>query len=1219
MRFLAFLFCLSFLSTSTEAQKIQFWNDVEKSAVPLEIANQQNIVPNEFRAVKFNFKELSSYLAQAPLESVGGINPDAIELMIPYPDGSNKKFLVVESPSMEAGLSAKYPSIKSYYGYNEKEKFRRIRLVVSPIGIHGVIDNPEGQVYLDPYFTYEKEYVQSYYTKDFQPDLSGTNALACGTKPQDIRDEIEQQTINLETQQAKSGTGEIVIQRTYRAAIAATGEWTSSYFNSSVEEGLAGIVVSVARVNSIWERDISARIILIDDNDLLIHTDPALDPYSGTNNGGTLLGQNTDVINSILNLASYDIGHVYNDGCNVGGIASLSSVCGLNKGAGVTCFFSGAIDFISAGTVAHEMGHQMSANHTFNSCPQNGQDDNVNSGTGFEPGSGSTIMSYNGGCDSPQNIPGGRLDIYHPGTLGEIRNFSTSTAGQCAKQIISSNTSPDISFPYEDDFYIPISTPFKLEVEASDIDDDVLQFNIEQINFGNPATMGQPVGTSPLFRVFYPNTDNYRYFPRLSDVINNNSRITEVLPTYSRNLLFRGVAKDYNPEIGGISWDDISFEATDEAGPFLVSYPNSSVNISAGSTQEITWDVANTDGELVNCKSVNILLSTDGGLSFPIVLAEAAFNDGSQSVVIPDIVTNLARIKIEAVGNIFYDMSNANFNIEPPTEPIYNFTAFPAYHKACLPSSHSVELNSLSLLNYDSPITFSVIGLPAGAIANMSSTTINPGDLLTVEFNMENVDLTEEVEVEIMGISESLDTVSQFVLFDIISNNFSAIELTAPSQSAEGVEEAPLFEWIPSQNANEYIIEVASSPSFSPQSMLIVEEGLIDPNYQASVLLGKNIPIYWRIAPLNECGQGPWSSINVFHTETFACNAVGDDGLNTIIPISQGEISHTITFFEDGMINDFNISNLDILYSPVTYLDISITGPQGDKVELMSGICGGTSAVKIGFDNDSPTEIPCPPITGMSHRPVGDLSVFNGQNVKGDWVLTVKTNGDAFDPGKLRAVELEVCAEFTPAGPVLINNNVLEVQPNSGQTFEPSYLLAEDDNNTPIEIIYTLIEGLNHGELRLNGVVMENGDQFSQTNINQGVLRYYHNGNDATDDSFFFTVIDGEGGFIGKTEFLIDIDPNNPALGTSDFELVKLSIFPNPADQSVTIDFPDTESHAGLLQLVDVQGRIIESMDLVAGQKQQIINTSAISTGVYFVQWIKQEAIIASQKLIIQH
>ena len=472
MRFLALLLLFSILSVSTEAQNVKFWNDVEKSAVPAEIANQQSIVPNEFRSVKFDYNELRSYLAKAPMQTEGKLNTDGIELLIPYPDGSNIKFLMVESPNMEPGISAKYPSIKSYFGYSDKERYRKIRLVISPIGIHGVIDNPEGQVYLDPYFLYEKSYVQTYYTKDYQPDLSEYNQLACGTKPEKIKEEADHaETTHDHHNHAKSGNGEIVVQRTYRAAIAATGEWTSSYFNSSVEDGLAAMNVSVARVNSIWERDISARLILIDNNDLLIHADPGLDPYNQTNNGGALLGQNTAIINSIINIANYDVAHVYNDRCNVGGVAQLGSVCGINKGAGVTCFGSANIDAISAGTVAHELGHQMRANHSFNSCPQGGQDDNVNSGTGYEPGSGSTIMSYNGACDSPQNIPGGRIDIYHPGTLGEIRSFSTQSIGDgCAQKIVSSNTSPDIEFPYEDDFFIPISTPFRLDVEASDID-----------------------------------------------------------------------------------------------------------------------------------------------------------------------------------------------------------------------------------------------------------------------------------------------------------------------------------------------------------------------------------------------------------------------------------------------------------------------------------------------------------------------------------------------------------------------------------------------------------------------------------------------------------------------------------------------------------------------------------------------------------------------------
>ncbi len=1221
MRLFTFLLFLITFSISSFGQKGQFWSEIEKSSVPDAVEQNRTLTPDIYRTLKFDYKGLQTFLSEAPMEVEGRMHSEGLILTLPHPNGDDVDYLMVESPGMMPGISARYPSIKSYYGYAINEKNRRARLVVSTIGIHGVIDGPEGQIYIDPYSTYELEYGQVYYVKDYNPVIPANVSTACGTGMKDFKDVVngKPSTENFEIAQAKAGG--LVVERKYRLAIASTGEWTAR-FNSTVEDGLAAMNAAVARLNSIFERDLSVRVVLIDDNDKLIHTSAINDPFTNSGQGLELIGQGTSTINSIINVGDYDIGHIYTSTCSdVGGVASLGSVCGDNKGNAVTCWFSSNIDATASGTNAHEMGHQMRGNHTFNWCPtgQDNVDTNANGSTGFEPGSGSTIMSYNGSCNGVQNISGGRLDIYHPGTISEIRTFMTLGNGNnCAQLITSDNNAPDIDLPYDDDFYIPISTPFKLEAIASDENNDALLFSFEQMNTGPQVVLGQPAGNTPTFRVFRPSDKTFRYFPRLNNVVQGVNSIEEVLPTYSRNFMFRALARDYNMAIGGVSWDDVSFESTDEAGPFLVMHPNTSVNLEAGSTQEVTWDVANTDGALVNCQFVNILLSTDGGYNYPITLAEHVENDGAHLIVLPDMLTPDARIKIEAVGNIFYDISNINFSIVAPTDSAYNFSVAPYWYQACLPTQHELNVNTLALQGYDSPVTFSVNGLPSGSVVNYSNQTVLPGEEVTITFDMMNADTTGLVEVEVLGISAAGDSISHLVKFDLYSNNFSQLALTGPAQSAEGVQEAPLFEWDLTPNALNYSLQVASSPSFETSTILYEIDELDGPSHQIPILLGKNKPIYWRVAPNNICGLGDWTDIHVFHTETLTCDVAGDTNLNIIIPTAVSEMEHTYTFLDDGTINDLNISNIDILYSPVTYLELSIVGPNGDEVELMKSACGGESEVNVGFDSEAPTTVPCPPNDGFKYKPIGDLSIFNGQNVKGDWTLKLKTTGSAFDPGRLRAFTIEVCSNVSQNGPQLVNNNVLGVRPNEGQTFEKSFLLSEDQNNTSEELIYTYVEGIEHGELRFNDLPIAVGAQFNQAQINQGKLRYFHNGDNATEDSFFFTVIDGEGGFIGKTEFLIDININNPALGTNDQKLERLKIFPNPSNSTSTVELPFGVSTEGFLTVVDLQGKVVLSQVLSTGTKQQIINTSGLAAGAYFIQWQEGQRLLAVEKLMVQ-
>ncbi|NNE29616.1 MAG: hypothetical protein HKN16_08260, partial [Saprospiraceae bacterium] len=374
----------------------QHWEDIPESVISSEVMTQRTLVPQKARSLVFDYDGLKRSLSEAPMEVPGKSIDQGVLLKLPYPDGEGIEFLMVESPNMMEEISARYPGIKSYRGININNSSSSVRLVISQLGIHGVINSKKGTIYLDPYAMGNLEYVQSYFVRDHKPENHEGLSLGCGTTgkslDQDWVEEGDEETSSLHAS-SRSG-GEVVVERIYRMAIAGTGEWTSQLFNSSITDGLAAMNISMARLNSIWERDIAIRGVLINESDQIIHVSPGNDPYSQANMGGALLGQNTGVLNTIIGQNAYDFGHVYTANCSdVGGIANLGSVCGPNKGAGVTCHYSSNLEYVTVSIAGHEMGHQLSANHTFNNCGNN-----IAPGTAFEPGSGSTIMSYSGLC-----------------------------------------------------------------------------------------------------------------------------------------------------------------------------------------------------------------------------------------------------------------------------------------------------------------------------------------------------------------------------------------------------------------------------------------------------------------------------------------------------------------------------------------------------------------------------------------------------------------------------------------------------------------------------------------------------------------------------------------------------------------------------------------------------------------------------------------------------
>jgi hypothetical protein len=699
MKRLLLLFLCTSIYVGATAQS--FWFDIEEARI--EKVGERQIVPAQYRTVRCVITDLRNQLASVSVQS-----SSAVLLDLPMPDGTQQRFRVWESPVMQPRLAARYAHIKTYAGQGVDDPTATVRFDITDFGFHAMMIGQAGTVYIDPYTSQNTlDYIcytrQAFYENnkkrfEEQAPLGEVNDTP---RPPD--------QMNMPGSSPMGGTlrtphdGQL---RTYRLAMATTGEY-SAYFQGTASNTnvMSAVVSAINRVNQVYERDVAVHLNLVDNTDTLFFYDSATDPYNN-NNGAVMLGQNQTTVTSRIGSANYDIGHVFSTGG--GGIAQLKAPCNNSiKAMGVTGLPQPVGDPFYIDFVAHEMGHQFGANHTFNgnqgSCQGNGS-----SSTAYEPGSGTTIMGYAGICYD-DDIASHSDDYFHLASLEEItNNIITSTGNTCPEKTPTNNNVPVVTVG-TGGFTIPKSTPFMLTGSATDSDGDMLSYCWEEYDKGSFGSPTSPTGTAPLFRSIRPTASSTRFLPDLSAIITGNLPKGIVLPTYTRPLKFRLIARDNKIEGGSYSYAQIDFGATADAGPFVVTYPNVVETWETGTTKTITWDVANTNLAPVNCQKVHIILSKNGGFNFSDTLAMDVPNTGSADVVIPaDAITNTGKIIVAAADNIFFDMSDVKVKIQQGTsttqdvsmEQLIKITPNPADNLIMLDLGQVVDYNfHISLLN----------------------------------------------------------------------------------------------------------------------------------------------------------------------------------------------------------------------------------------------------------------------------------------------------------------------------------------------------------------------------------------------------------------------------------------------------------------------------------------------------------------------------------------
>lgn len=464
--------------------------------------------------------------------------------------------------------------------------------------------------------------------------------------------------------------------RTYRLAVAATEEYTAFHGNSRTQAQQA-IVDTIDDLNVVFRRELNLQLDLIMDLDLIFGPGNSPDSFTTVGVGSSLspiLDEGQTLFDAEIGAAGYDLGHVFaaltdngNSSTSGSGVAGLG-VLGIDgqKGRGVSASEVPTVSNIF-NLAVHEFGHQFGGSHSFNGTK--GNCFQRNAGTAYEPGSGSTIMSYAGICSDGSGDDDLQEDAdlyFHSGSLDEIvihlEGRDVSGVGTITAAV---NQIPSVDAG--NDFTIPARTPFALTASGLDADGDTVLLNYEQLDIGaaqsvDPALVDN--GSSPIFRSFEPveadvSGNFVRSFPLLNDILTGVLTKGEALPTTSRALNFRATARD---QVGGIDGDDVVLTVVDTGSAFEITNLNSPTSLTGGAVQTVTWDVAGTDANGINVPTVDIHLSIDGGMTFPHSLATTA-NDGSHDVNLPNIDSTQVRFRISAVGNVFFEISDSDVTI----------------------------------------------------------------------------------------------------------------------------------------------------------------------------------------------------------------------------------------------------------------------------------------------------------------------------------------------------------------------------------------------------------------------------------------------------------------------------------------------------------------------------------------------------------------------------
>lgn len=757
MKKLLLILVAIFMTVSAFAQQ-PIWQKIKPEQVASEKLHRDSN-PSKFLVYALNMVSLKQQLLTAP-SRLSNTESNTI-VSFPTAQGQLQRFRIYEASVMNPELAARYNGIQSYVGMGIDDKSAVIRFSTTQFGLHTMsFSGIDGTSFIDPYSQDRMNYMV--FNKS---DLTTTRSFQCG-----VTDTPDNLAEDLDVSGPLNRINNSLF-KTFRLAMSCTIEYAAFHVNAAGVGGgtlaqkkaavLAAMVVTMTRVNGVFEKDMSMTLQLIANNDAIINI--TSDNLDNDNNGNVLLQQNQDFIDSIIGNDNYDIGHIATTGG--GGVASQGPCLPASKAKGVTGLPAPVGDEYDIDFVAHEMGHQFGASHTFNGDAGNCGGGNRVTSSAYEPGSGTTIMGYAGIC-APQDVQLHSDAYYHARSIIQMSSYLTNS-GTCAVSVPNGNTPPTVSAG--PNYTIPFGTAFVLTGSATDPENQAgLTYCWEQYNFN--ISVQPPLATNatgPNFRSFNPTVSPSRYFPRFQDVLANNLTPTwEVVPSVARPMVFSLTVRDNQTPNGGQTERATMTLTFANTGPFKVTSQSTLEAWPQGSSQTVNWDVAGTTANGINTANVNIRMSIDGGATFPIMLAANTPNDGTETITTPNLTSQNCRIMIEAVGNVFYALNSTTFYVgyqlvNTCRTYVYN-TPFAVPNGS---SSYTVKT-----INVPDPGVMSDVNITINAthsnLQNLTMAVIRPGGTLSTLFTQQcagNADMDVKFDAQGTAFTCASPTVGTYI------------------------------------------------------------------------------------------------------------------------------------------------------------------------------------------------------------------------------------------------------------------------------------------------------------------------------------------------------------------------------------------------------------------------------------------------------------------------